>query len=393
MNRRSILKYVLPPAILGAGVVLTGGMIAATGSAATAPPTESVTPVEVVAAQQDAQPAEIVATGTVSAAQQVVVTPELGGKLTWVSDQLVPGGRFAAGELMARIDSRNMVAALEAAELSLAQAELELALEESRGQVAQKEWAMLASDDRSGRDPELALRKPHLAVARQSVVSAKAAVDKARADLGRTRLTAPFNAAVVSENVDLGQVVGASSQVATLVGIDRARVTVSLPVERVAVLDVPGLARADGTLPTTGSRALVRQELADGSTLEREGRVIALSGTLDPQTRTAQVIVEVDQSEARGVPLMPGAFVTVQLRGRALERAFRVPRIAVKDGDTVWTVDSDDRLAPVEVRVGWSLPEEVVITSGLEEGQKIVVSALSNPLAGQRVSARDAAEL
>ncbi len=391
MNRSRILKMVMPPAILAVGIGITGAMVAATGSAAKAPPAESVTPVEIIEARRDAQPAAVQATGTVSAAQQIVLTPEVAGKLTWVSDKLVPGGRFDEGELIARIDSRNMKAALESAEMNLRQAELELALEQSRGAVAAREWELLSAGDRAGRDPDLALRRPHLALARQSVVAAEAAVAKAQADLGRTRLTAPFHAAVVSETVDLGQVVGAASQVATLVGIDRARVTVSLPVERVAVLDVPGVAGTDGAVPATGSRATVTQTLADGSALSREGRVVALGSTLDPQTRTAQVIVELDQRDSRGVPLMPGAFVSVALEGRALTGAFRVPRAALRDGTTIWTVDAEERLAPVTVQVGWSLPEDVVIMGGLEDGQRIVVSALSNPLAGQRVAPRAAA--
>lgn len=389
---RTLLKFILPPAVLLGGLMLTGGLVALSGAAETAPPTESVTPVDVIEAALDTGPATILATGTVSASQEVVITPEVAGKLRWVSDKLVPGGRFAAGEQLARIDAGNMVAAMEAAERGLRQAELDLALERSRGEVATREWSMLSEGDRAGRDPDLALRRPHLRLAEQALVAAQSGLDKARADVGRTRLTAPFNAVVVNENVDVGQVVGASTQVASLVGTDSTRVTVSLPVERIAVLDVPGLPRADGLVPERGSEARVSQVLGDGSSITRTGRVLALGGTLDGQTRNAQVIVEIpaDLESQTGLPLMPGAFVSVELMGRGLDRAFRVPRVAVRDGDTVWVVDDEDRLARLTVGVGWSLPEEVMVVSGIDDGQRIVVSALSNPLAGQRVNPRPA---
>lgn len=378
--------------ILLMGGLALGGLVGLSGAAETSTPAESVLPVEVATAAPSAGPSRVLATGTVEAAQQVVVTPEVAGKLREVSDDLVPGGRFAKGDTLARIDGANYVAQLRAAEQQLEQARMELALEEGRGEVAAKEWALLADDSRRDRNPDLALRKPQLAVARAGVRAAEANLTKAQMDVGRTRLTAPFNAVVVSENVDVGQVVGASTQVATLVGTDRARITVSVPVDRIGVIDVPGIVNGAGVVPDAGSPVTVTHELADGTAIVRQGVVKALSGQLDPQTRTARVIVDIPHPldpDSGSLPLLPGAFVSVEIEGRSLRSAIEVPRQAVRDGDTVWVVE-DERLVRRDITVAWSLPDAVMVTSGLEDGDQYVVSALSNPLEGQRVAAQTA---
>lgn len=381
--------FVLPVAVLAIAVVGFTAMKGLSGEAETAPPGESVLPVEVITVAHDAGPATIVATGTVSAAQQVVLTPEVGGKLRAVSDKLVLGGRFSKGEQLARIDASTYVAGLRLAEQQLEQARLELALERGRGEVAAREWTLLAPTDKAGRDSKLALREPQLAVAQAAVATAEAQLDKARMDVGRTRLTAPFNAVVVAESVDVGQVVGAGTQVATLVGTDRARVTVSVPVDQLPVVEAPGVVRTDGSMPIRGSSATVTQTLTDGSRIVREGEVLGISGQLDPQTRTAQVTVDIPITvDESGLSLMPGAFVSVAIHGAGWEQAFRLPRTALSDGDTVWVVDAESTLQRREVSVAWSLPDAVVLSTGVSAGDQVVISAMSNPLVGQRVTAQ-----
>jgi RND family efflux transporter MFP subunit len=336
-----------------------------------------------------------VATGTVVPAKEVVITPEVAGQLREVSPKLVPGGHFQKGELLARIDPTNYLAGLRQAEQALEAAKLEYQLEEGRAAVAEREWALLKPSDREGRDAELALRKPHLALALATVRSAEAGLERARMDVSRTRLVAPFDAVVVSEGVDEGQVVGAGTQVATLVGARAARVTVSVPVDQLDVVQVAGRPDASGELATAGTMATVRQALADGTQVVRHGEVIGISGQLDPQTRTALLTVALPDAldaSTGGRPLLPGAFVSVELAGAGIGASYRLPRTALSDGNTVWVVDDESTLERREVSVAWSLPDAVVLRDGVGVGEQVVVSAMSNPLVGQRVSVQAAAD-
>ena len=380
---------ILPVFILVASVGLVAVLVMSSGGAESVPPEESVLPVEVLSVAADNGPSTIVATGTVVPAQQVTVLPEVGGRLTEVSAKLVPGGRFRKGEVLARVEGTNFMAALRSAEQALETARLELRLEEGRSKVAAREWELLAPSDRHGRDAELALREPQLAVAGAAVRTAEANLERARLDVGRTRLVAPFDSVVVEEFVDVGQVVSVGARVATLVGAADARVSVSVPVDQLDVVEVAGQPNGLGTLAERGSAATVTQTLADGSQITRQGEVIGISGQLDPQTRTAQLTVDIPGAldpSAGSRPLLPGAFVSVELRGAGLGASFRLPRTALSEGDTVWVVDEESTLQRRSVTVAWSLRDSVVLRDGVAVGDQVVVSSMSNPLVGQRVS-------
>jgi RND family efflux transporter MFP subunit len=388
---RLALRALLPFAIVGGGFALTAALFASSGEAEQGAPEVLKLPVEIIALDSADANAVVTGTGAVLPSQQIVVVPEVPGRVDWVSDQLLPGGRLSQGDAFAQIDRANYGVALAAETTKLQQAQLELELERGRGEVAKREWALLGEKDGQAAaqaDAQLALRHPNLKIAELSVQAAEVARDKARLDLRRTTLSAPFNALVVSEAVDVGQVVGAQSQVATLIGTDRFWVQASLPFDRLSVIDVPGVPRPDGSLPEIGAVAEIIQTLPDGKTAVRKGQVISRSGQLDSQTRSATVMIAVERPLDPGPgeqPLYAGAFVDVRITGRPVVGAFRLPRAALRNGDTVWVVDPDEKLQRRTVSLAWSLPEEVMVNGGLQPGDRVVVSALSAPIAGQPV--------
>jgi RND family efflux transporter MFP subunit len=287
----------------------------------------------------------------------------------------MPGGRFNAGEVLARIEPRDHQAALDQARSNAQRAELELALEQGRSEVANREWELLRDD---GTQPsELALRKPQLALAKQSATAARGALTAAELNFSRTRLRAPFNAIVLEEKVDLGQVVGPGNPVATLVGTDQLWVNVSLPL---AELDVLQFASRGGV----GSTATVIQRLADGRQLTFEGTALQMGGTLDPATRQAQVTVAIDQpfdQEGSVLPLLPGAYVEVIFAGMTAKSVVQIPRSALHNGDTAW-VSADGILTPRTVTISGGDTDTVVVQEGFQTGDLLVTSSLSLPLEG-----------
>lgn len=360
-------------AVLGVGLAGTAAMVLLAPparSAAGAPPSR---PVEVITVELAEAEVLVVGTGSVQAARQVALAPEVAGRVVEIGPDLRPGGRLAAGDLVVRLDARDYQAALAADRARLAQTELELALERERQRTAEREWALVGGAN--GGEP-LALRRPHLAVAEANARSAAAAVERAEANVARTRLRAPFDAIVVQQSAEVGQMVGAQAPVATLVGTDEARVIVSVPVERLAVLDIPGLGASSGSV------ARVR-----GGGEPRTGEITGLVGQLDPQTRTAQVVVRVLDPLAGARPLLPGSFVDVELVGRPIGGAARVPRVGLAGDEVVWLV-VDGILARRHVTVGWRDGDHVYVIDGLVDGDQVIVSPLSLPIEGQPVSAQ-----
>jgi RND family efflux transporter MFP subunit len=341
--------------------------------------------VQVVTVERASFAATVEATGVVQPATQVDLVAQVPGRVTRVADGLTPGKRFRKGDLIAAVDARDYEAAVVSARANVVTAELEVALEEGRAAQAERELDLLGKPA----DNPLTLRGPQLAAARARLDAAEASWGNAKVNLSRTRLVAPFDAVVSSESLDVGQYVGPGAPVARLMGTDRYRVRVSIPVHEMSLLDVPPLNAEQGSV------ARIRQSLIDGTVLEREGFVLRGLGELDSQTRTAGILVAIDDplDPTAGMPILPGAYVDVTLVGKTTDDLVRVPRVAVSQGDRVWIATSDATLASRAVTAAWGDREFIYVADGLEEGDRVVVTPMALPIVGMPLDVRDAVAL
>lgn len=375
MNSKNIVRLLLGVAVLFGAIVCAGLMVVLSPSAERQDVEAVATPVEVVQVEAMARPAIVMANGTVQAAERVSLVPEVQGRITWVADELAPGGRFEKGDVLAKIDDRDYAIAVRQEEARVGQAELELELELGRQKVAKREWELLRSES-SGDEAPLALRRTQLKTVEGQLDSARSGLERAKLALERTRLRAPFDAVVIDESLDVGQVVG-GSPVATLVGTSRFWVKVAVPVEQLGWLDMNG-----------SKEARVAQELADGSTILRQGRIERLGGELDPQTRTATVIVAIDdplQEGEAGLPLLPGAYVDVSLFGRVVDDVFDVPRSAIVSGNAVLVATEENTLGRREVTVAWGDDEVATVRGDLKTGDRVITTSIATPIEGMPV--------
>ncbi|MFW6066895.1 MAG: efflux RND transporter periplasmic adaptor subunit [Myxococcota bacterium] len=393
-------KYLQPLLVL---VVVAAGAGVLSWLKATKPQAdrqEEETPgllVETVTATRTDHEVSVQAQGTVMPARRVVVQPEVGGRVVWQHPELVPGGHLDKGDRLIRIDPRDYRLALEARRADVSRAQLELRLERGQQEVAKREWEKFGSpSEAEDTDPDggtLALREPHVQTARVAVESAESALEQAKLNLERTTLRAPFNALVMQENVDDGQLVSSQTQVATLVGTDRFWVQVAVPVEALAHIPVPGRNGAE-----EGSAVRVRQD-AGGQRVEREGRVLKILPDLDAGGSMARVLVGIDDplgladesGEEGKLPLLLNSYVQVEIDAPAVRDAIEVPRVALRDGDQVYVAGEDAALRIRNVQILWRRPSSVLVGRGLEEGDRIIVSRVPAPVEGMRVRMADRA--
>ena len=319
-------------------------------------------------------------TGVVQPAQSVTILPQVAGRVSSLANDLQPGRRFSQGELMVQIERSDYQLVLEQEKSRVRRAELELQIEEKRQASAQKEWEMLGNE---GEATELASRKPQLEVARLNLEAAQASMERAQISLRRTSIRAPFNGIVQREQVDVGQVVGGASQLLTLIGTDQYWVRVAIPTSQIANILIPDVS-AD-----QGSSAIVRSSIqTDEGQQERQGTVLRMEAQLDPQSRTAHLLVGIDDP-LRGLPIMLGSYVDVQIDGKTIQNAVRLPSSAIIDGTHVYVADNEDRLAKRDVTVGWSEGDETVITQGLSNGDRVITTAISLPIYGSPLNIID----
>ena len=374
--------FITPIAIL----VLVGftGMVIAvltmtSPTATNLPPEESVFPVQTVVVRSATEPVRLQLVGTVEAERQVALSAEVTGRVLRVADELRPGRVFRRGEMIIQLDPRDYEAALAAEHARVRGAELDLAVEQNRQKTAQRELELVGT-----KSDDLSLRKPYLARAEANLFAAQKSEERAELNVARARLSAPFDGVVVTENVDVGQWVAPGNPIVQLVGTEAVRVMASLPVDQ---LNHIVLASADE--PNASSTAVVFQQMADGTEVQRRGRVTGISGALDAKTRTASLMVSVPEPYAGdGPPLLPGAMVRLAVIGQSIDGVVAVPHKAVHENSKVWVVE-ENSLQIRSVTVGWRSADMTYVVSGLGDGDTVITTNMALPVAGMKVQTNE----
>ena len=367
------VRIVIPILLLLLGL---GGAVSMANSAKKEEKVDVPTPqitVDVMEVLLTEQSVQINTTGVVQPAQSVNIVPQVSGRVSSLADDLQPGRRFEKGDLLVQIERSDYLLMLEQEKSRVRRAELELQIEEKRQESAQTEWKMLGND---GEASELASRKPQLEVARLNVEAAEAAMERAKITLRRTSIRAPFNGIIQKEQVDIGQVVGGASQLLTIIGTDEYWVRVAVPTSQLAQIHIPDVS------DTESSKALVRSNITtDSGVQEREGTVLRLEAQLDPQSRTAHLLLGI-RNPLEGFPIMLGSYVDVQITGKTVSEAVRIPASALVDGSAVYLADEENRLARKDVTLGWMEGAEAIVVDGLSNGDRVIVTSLSLPIYG-----------
>lgn len=325
--------------------------------------------------------------GTVVAARDITLNPRVAGRVVEVSDGFIPGGFIQEGEVLLRIDTadyENRVAQMESA---LAQAQAELDVELGRQGVAKKEYTLLNQSLR-GENMSLVLREPQLAAVQANVKSAQAMLRQAQLELERTSITAPFDAHILSRNVNIGSEVDSDTELARLVGVHEYWVLVSVPVARLNRIAFPENGKQ-------GAKVILRNRSAWTEDQVREGRIVRLIGALDEQTRMARVLVSVQDPLARqagkNTPrLLVGAILQAEIAGRGLENVFRIDRDFLRQGNRLW-LKRDGKLTITEATLVFQDKDFAYISGGMEDGDILVTSNLSTVAegVGLRIDAKE----
>jgi RND family efflux transporter MFP subunit len=321
--------------------------------------------------------------GTVRPLREISLVPQVSGKAISVSPALVDGGDFKKNDILLRIDPIDYQLAVTLAEAKVKDSESRLELAKEEAAVAREEWRLLQSEDaEEGGEPPppLVAKEPQLAAARAKLEADQADLRKAILNLKRTVLRAPFDGRVSQENVDVGQYVTTGQSLATLYSTEAAEIVVPLEDKDLYWFHVPGFTPGDGP----GATAEVRARIA-GRDLTWPGEVERVEGRLDERTRMVDVVVRVRKPYARKPPLAIGLFVAVHIEGRTLPEAALIPRTGLRQGGVVWLVDQEGRLRFRKVQVAHAEGENVMIESGLQEGELVVISTLKMVTDGMAV--------
>ena len=318
-----------------------------------------------IATAKPAGESERAFTGVISARVQSNLGFRVPGK---VVERLVDVGQNVhAGQLLMRLDPKDLDLALTAKESAVAAARA-LAVQARADEVRYRQltaagWAAPQRYDQA---------KAAFDSANAQLTAADAQADVARNEAGYSSLLADADGTVVETLSEPGQVVAAGQTVVKLAHAGPREAMVNLPETLRPAIGSPAQARVYGGVPTP-SPARLRQ----------------LSDAADAASRTyeARYVLEGDASRA---PL--GATVTVSVAASGTTEAAVVPLGALYDdgkSSGVWVFDpksSSVSLRAVQVR---QLAEETAIVSGVNYGERVVALGAHLLHEGERVHVAD----
>jgi RND family efflux transporter MFP subunit len=372
-RKKRVIQVLISIAFISFGVLGLWALTASKPEMERRKPPVPVPMVRIMAVKTGPQKVYIQGEGTVRPLREINLVPEVGGKVVYASPSLVNGGVFKKDALLLRIDPVDYQLAVTLARAKVKDAESRLQVAEEEAAAARDEWRLLYEDgsEENSKPPPLVAKEPQLAAAKAELEADKADLRKALLHLERTELKAPFDGRVGEENVDIGQYVSPGQSLGSLYSTKAAEIVAPLEGEALFWFDVPGFTTRDGR----GSPALVKASVA-GRELRWTGKVVRTEGKLDERTRMINVVVRVEQPYASKPPLVFGLFVEVQIEGRTIPNGAVIPRAALHQGDIVWVVGEDNRLQFRHVEVGRIQGDEVVVTGGLEDGERLVTTPL-----------------
>ncbi|MBY6006386.1 efflux RND transporter periplasmic adaptor subunit [Salipiger bermudensis] len=289
------------------------------------------------------------------------------------------GERVAEGDTLFKIEPAPYEAALAQAEASVAEAEAALQLAEVD---LARSTQLLERDTISQADYDASVANRATAEAR--LQAAEARRQEAEIRLGYTEMKAPFDGRIGSIEFSQGEVVGpASGSLANITRMSPINVSFGLS-ERdlVELLDWAGQETRD---LGGGDAALVRVQLPTGRMHDEEGRLIFVDNRIDPATGTITVQAEFPNASET---LVPGMFVNVEIGQREPEIRNTLPQAALQQdqqGSYVLVVGEGDLVEQRYVRLGSNFGTDVVVLSGAEEGERVIVEGLQRVRNGQPV--------
>lgn len=328
-------------------------------------------------------PAPVVGVVTVHP-QTVALTVELPGRLESlrtadvraqvggiIQKRLFQEGSYVrAGQPLYQIDSSTYEANLESARAQLATAQATLA--KADADLARYK-PLVAAEAVSRQEYDAAVTAKRSAEA--GVKAAQAAIKSAGINLNRSRITAPISGFIGQSKVSEGTLLNAgdTTVLATIRQTNPMYVNVTQ-----SASEVMKLRRqiAEGKLLAADGVIAVGIKFDDGTVYPEKGRLLFADPTVNESNGqiTLRAAVPNDQNI-----LMPGLYVRVLMDQVAADNAFVVPQQAVTRGakDTVMIVNAQGGMEPREVTVAQQQGTNWIVTSGLKDGDKVVVEGIS----------------
>jgi RND family efflux transporter MFP subunit len=324
------------------------------------------------------------AQGEVRPRREIVVAPQISGRIAYVSPDFIDGGFIKQGQLLVRVEAADYELAVVSARSGVASAEQALTREIAEAELAQQDIEDLGISDVS----PLARREPQLAQARAALDAAKAQLKDAELALERTAVYAPFSGRVWERDVDIGQVVATGQSLGRIFANDVVEVSLPLDDEEMGRLGLPLAFAASDREP---GPKVDFSAVVGGIERHWTGEVVRTAAAINSQTRQINVIAELQDPYGKGAdngaPMAPGLFVNAVIEGNTIPDVLIAPRASLRGDDRIFIGNAEKGSLSIRtVDLIYSDPHGAYVRSGIEEGEFAITSPIQAAFDGMNIT-------
>jgi membrane fusion protein, multidrug efflux system len=314
--------------------------------------------------------------GRSGAFESVTVTPQISGRITERSFQ--DGAELKKGQLLFTIDPRPYQAQLDSAQAQLAQSKAALDLAKTQLKMYDS-----IANTRAVSQLDVETKKNTVAVDQAQLQANEAAVETAKLNLDYCYIHSPIDGRAGMRLVDVGNVVQTNTTGLLLI----QRLDPIYADFTVTEADLPEVQKelARGTL-----QAVVRIP-SDPPNRGREGKLTFVDNIVQNATGTVNLRATIANADHH---FWPGQFVNVTLVLATMKNAVLIPNQATEisqQGPYVYVVKPDDTAELRQVTLGQRQGDDVVVTKGLADGERVIVSGQLTVQPGGKVHVQEAA--
>lgn len=367
---KTALKIIIPLVIIALALLGFRFLGSLKSEPRTMVPPPVVPAVEVITVAPENHAPPVMSYGTVASYFETDLTPQVSGRITFVSPKFRVGETVDTEHLLVQIDPTDYRAALATEEANLTVAERAFEEEKIRAEQAEGDW--VASGRALSAATDFVLRKPQLAAARAGIDSAKAAIEKARADLERTEIRAPFPAVITARNASPGNQASPQVSLGALVSTEKVEIRLPLTADQAARVALP-------------AKAVLTSPLKPGASWEAE--LVRMDPTVDTRNQVIYAVAEVtDPFAAEKEPLPVGIFANAAISAQPIGASYRVPEAAYVNDSYVWSVDGENKIARLETQRLFAFEGHVYLKApDGAETVRIISRPLSNFRTGMKI--------
>lgn len=312
--------------------------------------------------------ANIIGYGRVASLRPIDLISEVSGELIKGSVPFQPGQTFKKGDLLIKVDDRQIRLTLNSRKADLLTAlanylpEIKVDFpgeyEKWQGYFDNCEFDKLLEPL-----PKANNRKVKLFLSRFNVYNFYFAARDLEIQAEKYYFYAPFDGSIVTANLREGAVARPGTNLGRIISLSEFEVEIPLGIDDLRWLD-----KKPPVLFTSSE-----------STAQWQGRTSRIGSAIDDRTQTIPVYVTMDAFESSA--LVDGVFLQAKMPGRTIESAVVVPRQAIYDGDHLYLI-TDGKLEYRRVEIVRYELENVIVNGGLNDGDTVVVEMLQGVVSG-----------